>query len=163
MSHISQSYHYVNSHNEAGWIHADKNLTLDGKQGKITNRNNQPAQGISSLGELTITADTIDNQQGRVIADKQLNMTSTGTVDNTNGNMVSQYQQLNNAGLPDTKVNNNMIISKLLDSAKDVTPENRKTSVVVSGNNGSVRVYATWTILPNGSKRLATVQTGTFK
>ncbi|WP_112886951.1 MULTISPECIES: hemagglutinin repeat-containing protein [unclassified Photorhabdus] len=70
---------------------------------------------------------------------------------------------LNNAGLPDTKTNNNMIIGKLLDSAKDVTPENRKTSVVVSGNNGSVRVYATWTILPDGSKRLATVQTGTFK
>ncbi|PHM35687.1 ShlA/HecA/FhaA exofamily protein [Xenorhabdus mauleonii] len=70
---------------------------------------------------------------------------------------------LNDAGLPDTKTNNNMIIGKLLDSAKNVTPENRKTSVVVSGNNGSVRVYATWTILPDGSKRLATVQTGTFK
>ncbi|PQQ32146.1 filamentous hemagglutinin, partial [Photorhabdus luminescens] len=70
---------------------------------------------------------------------------------------------LNNAGLPDTKVNNHMIIDKLLDSAKSVTPENRKTSVVVSGNNGEVRVYATWTILPDGSKRLATVQTGTFK
>lgn len=70
---------------------------------------------------------------------------------------------LNNAGLPDTKANNHMIIDKLLDSAKSVTPENRKTSVVVSGNNGEVRVYATWTILPDGSKRLSTVQTGTFK
>ncbi|NHB60017.1 hypothetical protein C5472_02225 [Photorhabdus sp. RW14-46] len=70
---------------------------------------------------------------------------------------------LNNAGLPDTKANNHMIIDKLLDSAKSVRPENRKTSVVVSGNNGEVRVYATWTILPDSSKRLATVQTGTFK
>ncbi|WP_311779078.1 MULTISPECIES: hypothetical protein [Pantoea] len=37
------------------------------------------------------------------------------------------------------------------------------TACVVAGKGGSVRVYATWTILPDGSKRLSTVQTGAFK
>ncbi|XYQ55857.1 S-type pyocin domain-containing protein [Pectobacterium carotovorum] len=70
---------------------------------------------------------------------------------------------LNNAGIPNTPTNNSMIMDKLLDSATSVTPANRQTSVVVTGNSGSVRVYATWTILPDGSKRLSTVQTGAFK
>jgi filamentous hemagglutinin len=70
---------------------------------------------------------------------------------------------LNNAGIPNTPANNSMIMDKLLDSATGVTPANRQTSVVVSGDSGSVRVYATWTILPDGSKRLSTVQTGAFK
>ncbi|WP_206194074.1 hypothetical protein [Serratia microhaemolytica] len=70
---------------------------------------------------------------------------------------------LNNAGIPNTSSANNMIIDKLLDSMIDVTPKNRRTSVVVSGDNGSVRIYATWVILSDGSKRLSTVQTGAFK
>ncbi|MCW0314776.1 hypothetical protein NG830_10285 [Pantoea ananatis] len=70
---------------------------------------------------------------------------------------------LNNAGIPNTPTNNSMIMDKLLDSAQGATSANRKTSVVVSGPNGNVRVNATWTILPDGSKRLATVQTGAFK
>ena len=68
---------------------------------------------------------------------------------------------LNNAGIPDTPANNSMIMDKLLDSAQ--TNAFKQTSVVVSGPNGNVRVNATWTILPDGSRRLATVQTGAFK
>ncbi|WP_276203295.1 hemagglutinin repeat-containing protein [Pectobacterium brasiliense] len=70
---------------------------------------------------------------------------------------------LNNAGISNTSANNSMIMDKLLDSAQSATPSSRQTSVVVSGPNGSVRVYATWTILPDGSKRLSTVQAGAFK
>ncbi|XBW24250.1 VENN motif pre-toxin domain-containing protein [Pectobacterium colocasium] len=70
---------------------------------------------------------------------------------------------LNNAGISNTSANNNMIMDKLLDSAQSATPSSRQTSVVVSGPNGSVRVYATWTILPDGTKRLSTVNTGAFK
>ena len=68
-----------------------------------------------------------------------------------------------NAGIHNTPENNSIIMDKLLDSAHSVTTSNRQTSVVVSGHNGSVRVYATWTILPDGSKRLSTVQAGAFK
>ncbi len=70
---------------------------------------------------------------------------------------------LNNAGITNTPANNSMIMDKLLDSATGVTPANRITSVVVSGDSGSIRIYATWTILSDGSKRLSTVQTGAFK
>ncbi|MEN3753897.1 DUF6862 domain-containing protein [Mangrovibacter sp. SLW1] len=70
---------------------------------------------------------------------------------------------LNNAGISNTPANNSMIIDKLLDSAQSATPSNRQTSVVVSGTNGNVRIYATWTILPDGTKRLSTVKTGAFK
>ncbi|EQB98333.1 hypothetical protein [Photorhabdus temperata] len=80
--------------NEAGRIHADKNLILDGLQGKITNRKSHPEQGISSQGTLTITAGTIDNHQGIVATNQQLKVTSSGIVDNTGGTMVSQHQQL---------------------------------------------------------------------
>ena len=72
-------------------------------------------------------------------------------------------QTLNNAGIPDTAKNNAMIMDKLLDTANGVTASNRETSVVVSGPGGNVRVYATWKILPDGSKRLATVKTGAFE
>jgi len=68
-----------------------------------------------------------------------------------------------NGGIHNTPENNSIIMDKLLDSAHSVTTSNRQTSVVVSGHNGSVRVYATWTILPDGSKRLSTVQAGAFK
>lgn len=70
---------------------------------------------------------------------------------------------LNNAGISNTPANNSMIIDKLLDSAQSATPSNRQTSVVVSGTNGNVRISATWTILPDGTKRLSTVKTGAFK
>jgi len=70
---------------------------------------------------------------------------------------------LDEAGIGNTDSNNSMIMDKLLDSAQVATLENRKTSVVVSGPNGSVRVYATWTMLPDGTKRLSTVNTGAFK
>ncbi|MGI8488887.1 hemagglutinin repeat-containing protein [Pectobacterium sp. S5] len=70
---------------------------------------------------------------------------------------------LNNAGISNTSANNSMIMDKLLDSAQSATPSSRQTSVVVSGPNGSVRVYATWTILPDGTKRLSTVNAGAFK
>ncbi|EPJ1539687.1 VENN motif pre-toxin domain-containing protein, partial [Escherichia coli] len=70
---------------------------------------------------------------------------------------------LEQAGIVNTASNNSMIMDKLLDSAQGVTSANRKTSVVVSGPNGNVRIYATWTILPDGTKRLSTVNTGAFK
>lgn len=70
---------------------------------------------------------------------------------------------LEQAGIVNTASNNSMIMDKLLDSAQGATSANRKTSVVVSGPNGNVRVYATWTILPDGTKRLSTVNTGAFK
>ncbi|MGC0811545.1 VENN motif pre-toxin domain-containing protein [Pantoea agglomerans] len=70
---------------------------------------------------------------------------------------------LDEAGIGNTDSNNSMIMDKLLDSAQVATLENRKTSAVVSGPNGSVRVYATWTMLPDGTKRLSTVNTGAFK
>ncbi|EFP0792015.1 filamentous hemagglutinin N-terminal domain-containing protein, partial [Escherichia coli] len=70
---------------------------------------------------------------------------------------------LEQAGIVNTASNNSMIMDKLLDSAQGATSANRKTSVVVSGPNGNVRIYATWTILPDGTKRLSTVNTGTFK
>ncbi len=57
---------------------------------------------------------------------------------------------LDQAGIVNTASNNSMIMDKLLDSAQGATPSNRQTSVVVSGPNGNVRVYATWTILPDG-------------
>lgn len=69
---------------------------------------------------------------------------------------------LNNAGIINTPKNNSMIMDKLLDSAHTVTTANRKTYVVVTGPNGNVRVYATWAVLPDGSKRLSTVQAGAF-
>lgn len=37
------------------------------------------------------------------------------------------------------------------------------TAGVVAGKGSFIRVYATWTILPDGSKRLSTVQTGAFE
>lgn len=70
---------------------------------------------------------------------------------------------LEQAGIVNTASNNSMIMDKLLDSAQSATSANRQTSVVVSGPNGNVRVYATWTILPDGTKRLSTVNTGAFK
>lgn len=70
---------------------------------------------------------------------------------------------LNNAGIPDNAKNNAMIMDNLLNSASVVTPSNRETSIVVSGSGGNVRIYATWKLLPDGSKRLATVKTGAFK
>ncbi|HEA8831783.1 TPA: hemagglutinin repeat-containing protein [Escherichia coli] len=70
---------------------------------------------------------------------------------------------LEQAGIVNTASNNSMIMDKLLDSAQGATSANRKTSVVVSGPNSNVRIYATWTILPDGTKRLSTVNTGTFK
>ncbi|KMW73119.1 hypothetical protein TI10_08315 [Photorhabdus luminescens subsp. luminescens] len=69
-------------------------------------------------------------------------------------------------GVHDTKENNVLIMDKLLDSAKSVTAENRRSSIVLEGRNGnghSVRINAVWTILPDGSKRLSTVTTGKFK
>lgn len=56
---------------------------------------------------------------------------------------------LNNAGIPDTPKNNSMIIGNILDSAKDASLANRHTSRVIIGKNGSVRVLATWAILPD--------------
>ncbi|QPT15844.1 hypothetical protein I6G37_19520 [Serratia rubidaea] len=70
---------------------------------------------------------------------------------------------LEQAGIANTSSNNSMIMDKLLDSAQGATPSNRQTSVVVAGSNGNVRVYATWTILPDGTKRLSTANTGAFK
>jgi len=71
-------------------------------------------------------------------------------------------QNLNNAGITDSAKNNAMIMDKLLKTAGGVTSSNRETSIVVSGSGGNVRIYATWKILPDGSKRLATVKTGVF-
>ncbi|WP_312998795.1 hemagglutinin repeat-containing protein [Leclercia sp.] len=71
--------------------------------------------------------------------------------------------ELDNAGIPDTTKNNHLIMDKLLDSANTVTRENRTSSVVMQGRNNSVRITATWTILPDGTKRLSTVTTGAFK
>ncbi|MBZ6395367.1 MAG: VENN motif pre-toxin domain-containing protein [Pantoea sp.] len=70
---------------------------------------------------------------------------------------------LNNAGIQDNAKNNAMIMDNLLNSASGVTPSNRETSIVVSAPGGNVRIYATWKLLPDGSKRLATVKTGAFK
>lgn len=56
-----------------------------------------------------------------------------------------------------------MIVYELLKSANNVTPNNRRTSIVINGSKGNVRVYGTWTILPDGSKRLSTVEAGAFK
>ncbi|WP_435947351.1 VENN motif pre-toxin domain-containing protein [Dryocola sp. BD586] len=70
---------------------------------------------------------------------------------------------LEQAGIVNTASNNSKIMDKLLDSAQGATSSNRQTSIVVSGPNGNVRVYATWTILPDGTKRLSTVNTGAFK
>ncbi|MFP1824239.1 DUF6862 domain-containing protein [Lonsdalea quercina] len=71
-------------------------------------------------------------------------------------------KNLNNAGITDSAKNNAMIMEKLLNTAGGVTSSNRETSIVVSGSGGNVRIYATWKILPDGSKRLATVKTGAF-
>ena len=71
-------------------------------------------------------------------------------------------QNLNNAGVNDSAKNNAIIIDKLLNTAGGVTSSNRETSIVVSGSGGNVRIYAVWKILPDGSKRLATVKTGVF-
>ncbi|MFB0771555.1 hypothetical protein [Proteus cibi] len=72
---------------------------------------------------------------------------------------------LEKTGFDDTPENNKLIINKLLDTAKMVTPENRWTSIVLKSQNGSnesVRINAVWVILPDGSKRLSTVTTGRF-
>ncbi|WP_225758230.1 hemagglutinin repeat-containing protein [Leclercia sp. Marseille-Q4284] len=71
--------------------------------------------------------------------------------------------ELDIAGIADTTKNNHLIMDKLLDSANTVTRENRTSSVVMQGRNNSVRITATWTILPDGTKRLSTVTTGAFK
>lgn len=70
---------------------------------------------------------------------------------------------LNDAGITDSAKNNAIIMDKLLNNTDGVTSSNRETSVVVTGSGGNVRIYATWKILPDGSKRLATVKTGAFK
>lgn len=71
-------------------------------------------------------------------------------------------KNLNNAGVNDSAKNNAIIIDKLLNTAGGVTSSNRETSIVVSGSGGNVRIYAVWKILPDGSKRLATIKTGVF-
>ncbi|MCO7521912.1 MULTISPECIES: hypothetical protein [unclassified Pseudomonas] len=70
---------------------------------------------------------------------------------------------LDSAGIIDTAKNNKMIIAELLASARDITVANRRSSIVLSGPQGNVRVNATWTILDDGSKRLSTMQVGAFK
>lgn len=69
---------------------------------------------------------------------------------------------LDQAGIVNTASNNSMIIDRLLDSAQGATSANRQKSIV-SGPNGSVRVYAIWIILPDGKKRLSTINTRAFK
>ncbi|MBK5073447.1 hemagglutinin repeat-containing protein [Budviciaceae bacterium CWB-B4] len=70
---------------------------------------------------------------------------------------------LNNAGITNTTKNNNLIIDSLLSSARNISSNNMRTSVVIHGPNSSIRVYGTWKILPDGTKRLATVEVGAFK
>ncbi|WP_380184869.1 VENN motif pre-toxin domain-containing protein [Kalamiella sp. sgz302252] len=61
-----------------------------------------------------------------------------------------------------SNLNNSIIIDKLLSSAKNVTATNRKSSIVMTGSNGSVRITATWVVQADGKKRLSTVTTGVF-
>ncbi|HHJ3490508.1 TPA: RHS repeat-associated core domain-containing protein, partial [Escherichia coli] len=72
-------------------------------------------------------------------------------------------QILEDAGIPDTPANNDMIIEKLLDSAQGDLPADRTTSVVIDGKNGSVRVNGVWVDMPDGAKRLSTIIVKVFK
>ncbi|NIG76582.1 VENN motif pre-toxin domain-containing protein [Klebsiella sp. Ap-873] len=62
----------------------------------------------------------------------------------------------------ESNLNNSIIIEKLFDSAKELTLENRMSSVVLKGPTGSVRLNAAWTIQPDGTKRLSTVTSQLF-
>ncbi|WP_350307428.1 hypothetical protein, partial [Photorhabdus viridis] len=80
--------------NNGGLLQSVDDLTLDTQGELLTNINSGESGGIISTGNMNLTTGIIDNQQGKVIANKQLKVTSTGTVDNTNGKMFSEYQQL---------------------------------------------------------------------
>lgn len=56
-----------------------------------------------------------------------------------------------------------MIIEKLLNSAQGDLPADRTTSVIIDGENGSVRLNAVWKNMPDGAKRLATIIAKGFK
>ncbi|WP_272574464.1 VENN motif pre-toxin domain-containing protein, partial [Providencia sp. PROV259] len=61
-----------------------------------------------------------------------------------------------------SNLNNSIIVEKLFDSAKNVTIENRTSSIVINGSTGSVRINAVWIIQPDGTKRLSTVTSQAF-
>ncbi|ELY6346848.1 hemagglutinin repeat-containing protein [Cronobacter muytjensii] len=67
------------------------------------------------------------------------------------------------AGFENTGLNNSILMEKLVRSAKDVDAENPKSTFVIKGSDLSVRINAIWAVLPDGTKRLATLTTGTFK
>ncbi|WP_445495133.1 hemagglutinin repeat-containing protein [Photorhabdus sp. SF281] len=80
--------------NSNGLLQSGDDLTLDTQGGLLTNTHSGQSGGIISTGNINLTTGTIDNQQGKVIANKQLKVTSMGTVDNTSGKIFSQHQQL---------------------------------------------------------------------
>ncbi|WPU24782.1 hypothetical protein RI049_08590 [Cedecea neteri] len=70
---------------------------------------------------------------------------------------------LSRAGIDnESNINNSIIIEKLFDSAKELTLENRMSSVVLKGPTGSVRLNAAWKIQSDGTKRLSTVTSQLF-
>ena len=72
-------------------------------------------------------------------------------------------QDLEKIGIDNkSNLNNSIIIDKLLNSTKNVSSANRTSSIVLTGSNGSVRITATWKVMPDGTTRLTTLTTGTF-
>jgi len=64
---------------------------------------------------------------------------------------------LERAGVPDTIQNNDLIVHKLLQAGKEVTPDNTKVSTIFQGSNGDVKIQGIFQVLPDGSKYLNTV------
>jgi hypothetical protein len=65
---------------------------------------------------------------------------------------------LEKAGIPDTPEENARIKQHLLEQGKNATPENRQVTSEIAGSKGKVKLVSTWTQLPDGRWRLATVR-----
>ncbi|ELY2591449.1 hemagglutinin repeat-containing protein [Cronobacter sakazakii] len=66
-------------------------------------------------------------------------------------------------GFDNNNLNNSILMEKLVKSAKDVSVDNPNSTFVIKGPGLSVRINAIWKVLPDGTKRLTTLTTGTFK
>lgn len=68
-------------------------------------------------------------------------------------------KNLNKIGLPNTEESNNRIINHLLDAGQKASKENRlDLPSILHGENGSLKVLSTWTIIDDGRAYLSTLK-----
>lgn len=72
---------------------------------------------------------------------------------------IDMAKNLEEIGLPNTEEMNNKIINNLLDAGQNASKENRlDIPSVLHGENGSLKVLSTWTIIDDGRAYLSTLK-----